>query len=87
VRAEGSVDIARALDLYFNFAVAQARCFAPEEMWTLHPWEGTVGKPRLALGEPSLHPIDSVGGGSVRKPVYTCVNAGVRRAGSDGAAQ
>src|ERR1700694_1773380 len=54
---------------------------------TLHPWEGTVGKPGLALGEPSLHPIDSVGGGSVRKPVYTCVNAGVGKAGSNGAAQ
>ena len=46
---------------------------------TLHPLEGTVGKPASALGEPSLHPIDSVGRGSVRKPVYTCVNAGVGR--------
>jgi hypothetical protein len=54
---------------------------------TLHPWEGTVGKPGLALGEPSLHPIDSVRGGSIRKPVYTCVNAGVGNAESDGAAQ
>jgi len=35
VRAEGSVGVARALDPHFNFAVAQERCFAPEEMWTL----------------------------------------------------
>src|SRR5260370_41504641 len=54
---------------------------------TPHPWEGTVGKPGLALGEPSLHPIDIMGGAAVRKPVYTCLNAGVSRAGSDAAAQ
>jgi CRISPR/Cas system-associated protein Csm6 len=29
-----------------------------------------------------LHPIDSVGRGSVRKPVYTCVNAGIGRTGA-----
>jgi hypothetical protein len=46
---------------------------------TLHPWEGTVGKPASAIGERSLHPIDSVSRGSVRKPAYTCVNAGAGR--------
>ncbi len=29
-----------------------------------------------------MHPIDSVFRGSVRKPVYTCVNAGVGRVGA-----
>jgi len=53
---------------------------------TLHPWEGTVGKPASALGEPSWHPIDSVFRGSVRKPAYlrkTRVSGGW----SDGAAR
>src|SRR5260370_14184870 len=40
---------------------------------TLHPWEGTVGKPAGALGEPSWHSMDSVFRGSVGKPVFTCV--------------
>ena len=35
---------------------------------TLHPWEGTVGKPASALGEPSWHLIDNLLRGSVRKP-------------------
>jgi hypothetical protein len=54
---------------------------------TLHPWEGTVGKLASALGEPFLYSIDSVGRGSVRKPAYTCVNAGFGRSGADGVAQ
>src|SRR5450759_4582734 len=51
-------------------------------MLTLHPWEGTVGKPASALGEPSWHPVDSVFRGSVRKPVYTCVKRGCREGGA-----
>jgi hypothetical protein len=54
---------------------------------TLHPWEGTVGKPTSALGEPSWHPIDGVFRGSVRKPVYTCVKTRVSGGLSDGAAR
>src|SRR5208282_5039930 len=43
------------------------------------PLEGTVGEIDIFLEEPSWHPIDSVGGGSVRKPVTPCVNAGAGR--------
>src|ERR1700733_16012860 len=50
-----------------------------ERILTLHPFEGTVGKLDIFLEEPSSHPIDSVGGGSVRKPVTPCVNAGAGR--------
>ena len=53
---------------------------------TLHPFEGTVGKLDIFLEEPSWHPIDSVGGGSVRKPVIPCVNASLG-GWSDGAAR
>jgi hypothetical protein len=48
-------------------------CASSGRILTLHPFEGTVGKPASALGETSWHQIDGVFRGSVRKPVYTCV--------------
>jgi hypothetical protein len=50
--------------------MVQARCLRHRvDATTLHPFEGTVGKLDIFLEEPSWRPIDSVGGGSVRKPV------------------
>jgi hypothetical protein len=45
VRAECSVCVASALELHSIFVVKQARCFAPEEVWTRHPQVGNCGAP------------------------------------------
>jgi len=35
----------------FNFVAVQERCFAPEEISTLHPWKGCVWNPEGSISE------------------------------------